>query len=60
MLPSKKTGHILKNKEKSKRVFTHKIKRLIIMNMNMKMKNISHGYDINIPRSRHGDKCSKY
>ena len=26
----------------------------------MKMKNRSHRYDINRPRSRHGHKCSKY
>ena len=28
--------------------------------MAMKMKNISHRYDINRPRSRHGHKYSKY
>ena len=30
------------------------------MKMKMKMKNISHRYDINRPRSRHGHKYSKY
>ena len=34
--------------------------RLIIMKMKVKMKNISHRYDINTARSRHGNKCSKY
>ena len=38
-------GHILKNKQKSKRVFTHEITRLILMKMKMKTK--SHRYDIN-------------
>ena len=28
--------------------------------MKMKMKNRSHRYDINRPRSSHGHKCSKY
>ena len=30
------------------------------MKMKMKMKNRSHRYDINRPRSRYGHKCSKY
>ena len=30
------------------------------MKMKVKMKNISHRYDINTARSRHGNKCSKY
>ena len=36
--------------------------RLIIMKMKMKIKikNRSHRYDINRPRSRHGQKYSKY
>ena len=34
--------------------------QLIIMTMKMKMKNRSHIYDINRPRSRHGRKYSKY
>ena len=34
--------------------------RLILMKMNMKMKNRSHRYNINRPRSRHGNKYSKY
>ena len=42
----KTIAHILKNKRKSKRVFTHEIARLIIIKMKMKMKNRSHRYDI--------------
>ena len=53
-------GHILKNKQKNKRVYIHEIIQLIIMKMKMKMKNRSHRYDINRPRSRHGGKYSKY
>ena len=30
------------------------------MKMRLKMKNKSHIYDINRPRPRHGDKCTKY
>ena len=30
------------------------------MKMTVKMKNRSHRYDMNKPRSRHGLKCSKY
>ena len=39
---------------------THDIILLIIMKTKMKMKNKSHRYDINISRSRHGPKYSKY
>ena len=53
-------GDILKNKQKSKHVFTHEITQLIITNMKMKMKNRSHRYNINRPWSRHGHKFSKY
>ena len=56
-------GHILKNKQKSKRLLilthlmiTHEITQLIIM----KMKNRSHRYEINRSRSRHGHKYNKY
>ena len=42
------------NKQKDKYVCIHEIMRLIIMKMKMKMKNASHRYDINRPRSRHG------
>ena len=38
----------------------HEIMRLIIMKTEMKMKNRSHRYDINRPKSRHGHKYSKY
>ena len=34
--------------------------RLIIMKMKVKIKNRSHRYDINRPRSRHGHKFSIY
>ena len=56
----KKLEHILKNKQKNKFVCIHKIIRLIIMKMKMKLKNRSHRYDINRPRSRHGRRYSKY
>ena len=52
------TGHILKNKEKNKRVLIHEITQLIIMKMKMKMKNRSRRYDVN--RHRHGEKYSNY
>ena len=32
----------------------------MIMKMRLKLKNRSHRYDINIPRSRHGHKYTKY
>ena len=53
-------GHILRNKQKNKCPCIHEILRLIIMKMKMKMKNISHRYNINRPWSRHGHKYSKY
>ena len=52
--------HILKNKQKSKLVFTHEITWLIIMKLKMKVKDRSHRLDMNRPRSRHGHKYSKY
>ena len=53
-------GHILKHKQNNKYVCIHEIIRLIIMKMKMKIKNGSHRYDINRPRSRHEHKYSKY
>ena len=53
-------GHILKNTQKNKCVCIHEIMRLIIMKTMMIMKNRSHRYDINSPRSRHQRKYSKY
>ena len=52
-------GHILKNKQKSKRAFIHEITRLIVMKIKMKMKNKSHLYDKYRSRSRHRHKYSK-
>ena len=46
-------GHILKKKEKSMFVCIHEIIWLIIVKMKIKMKNRSHRYHINSPRSRH-------
>ena len=54
------TGHILKNKQKSKHVCIHEIMQLIIMKMKTKIKIDSRKYDINRPRCRHGHKYSKY
>ena len=45
-------GHILKIKQKSKCVCFHEIIRLIIMKMEMKMKNGSHRHETNKIRSR--------
>ena len=59
-LSSKIIIHILKNKQKGKRVFIHEITWLIIMKMKMKMKNRSHRYDIDRPWPRHGHKYTKY
>ena len=53
-------GFILKNKQTNKCGCNQEIIRLIIMKMEMKIKNRSHSYDINRPRSRYGDKYSKY
>ena len=38
----------------------YEIMQLIIMKMEMKVKNRSHRYDINRPKFRHGHKYSKY
>ena len=46
--------HILKNEKKNKYIYINEIIRLILINMNIKMKNRSHRYEINRPRSRHG------
>ena len=53
-------GHIIKNNQKCKSVFIYKTARLIIKKIKMKMKNRSHRYEINRPRSRHEHKYSKY
>ena len=53
----KVTEHILKNKQKGKCVYIHEIIRLSIMKMKMKIKNISHKYDINRPRYSKYKKC---
>ena len=53
-------GHFLENKQKNKCVCTYDIIRLIIMKMKIKMKKRFHRHDINTPRSRHGQKYSKY
>ena len=57
---SKIIGDVLKNKQKNKCVFIHNIMRLIILKMKMKVKNRSHRYDINRPRSRKEHRYSKY
>ena len=56
----KKIGYILKNKQKNMYVCIHEIIWLIIMKMKTNMKNRSHRYYINRPRSRHGHICSRY
>ena len=53
-------GHILKNKQNNKCVYTHEIIRLIVKKMEMKMKKEPHRYNINRPRSRQGHKHRKY
>ena len=58
-LSSKSIWHVLKNKQKNKSICIYEIKRLIIMNMKVKMKNRSHRYDTSRPRSRHGPKYGK-
>ena len=50
---------ILKNKKK-KCVRLHEIILLIIMKMEMKMKDTTYRHDENRPRYRHGQKYSKY
>ena len=52
--------HILKKKANNKCVCIHVIMRLIIMKVKLKMKNRSHRYSINRPRTRHGHKYTKY
>ena len=55
-------GHVLKNKQKNKYLCVHKIIRLIVVKMKMKMETREHIYDINLgtrknrPKSRHGHK----
>ena len=49
-------GHILKNKQKSMRVF---IRETRIIKMKMKMKNRSHRYGKNRATSRQGHKHTK-
>ena len=49
-----------KNKQKNKCVCAHVIIQLFIMETKMKIKNISHRYDINRYRPRYGHKYSKY
>ena len=51
---------ILKNKPKDMNLCIHKIIRLIIMKMRIKIKNRSHRYEMNIPRSRNKHRYSKY
>ena len=51
-------GCILKNKQKNKCVRIHEIMRLLVMKMEMKMKNSSHRYDINRPKSSYS-KCKR-
>ena len=41
-------------------VCVHEIIRVTTLKMEMKMKNRSHRYDMNRPKSRHGHKYSKY
>ena len=52
-------GHLLKNKRKNKCDCIHKITRLIIMKMMLKMKNRWHRFDIYRSRSRNNHKYSK-
>ena len=52
--------YILKNKQRNMCICIHELIRLIIMKINMKMKNRSHRYHINRPSSRHGGKYSEY
>ena len=51
--------HILKNKQKNKRVCINGIIWLIIRKMKMKKKKISHKHNINKRSSKHGRKYSK-
>ena len=53
-------GYILTSKQKNKGVSIHEIIRLIILKMEMKMKNKLHRCNINRPRFRHGHNYSKY
>ena len=53
-------GYILKNKQKNMNICIYEIMQLIIIKMEMKVKNRSHRYDINRPKFRHGHKHSKY
>ena len=60
---SKIIAHILKNKWKKKCVCINEIIQiiqLIKMKIKMKMKNSSHRYDANRPRSRHEPKYNEY
>ena len=57
----KTIGHVLKIKEKKASVSLPLLRKWHdILKIKMKTKNRSHRYDINRPRSRHGQKYSKY
>ena len=47
-------------KQKSMYVCVHEIIRVIMMKTKMNMKNRSHRYGINRPKSRHGHKYGKF
>ena len=53
-------GYIVKNKQRNNSVCNHEIIQLIIMKMKMEIKDRSHRYDINRPRSRYGHKYINY
>ena len=60
MLSPKNNRTYSKNKQKNKRVCIHEIIWVTIMKMNIKMKNRSHRYYINRPRSRRWHKYKKH
>ena len=51
-------GHILINKQQDERVCFYEIIQLIILKMEIKMKNRSNRYEINKPRCKHRHKYS--
>ena len=60
ILSSKNNRGYCKNEQKNKCVFIHKIIRVIIMKLKVKMKKRLDRYDTNRPKSRYGNKYSKY
>ena len=59
-LSCKNDRRYFKKCTQNKFVYFNEVMRLITMKVTLRMKNISHRYNINRPRHRHGHKYTKY